>query len=161
MADKPVLTTTAGNPRMRHSLAVTGPGRGLALAFAVLMLFAGGIGATGASAAPVVVTAADAGKTVALDVGQSLIVKLDAQTASTGFAWEPDAASTPLLAFSGSTQSKANTPPGMVGGAATQSLTFVARAAGEGELKLVYRRPWEKNTPPARSFSVTVKIAAP
>ncbi len=160
MADNPVLTTTAGNQRMRHSLAVTGPGRGLALAFAVLMLFAWGSGAMGASSDAVVVTAADAGKTVSLAVGQSLIVKLDAQTASTGFQWEPDAASTPLLSFSSTTQSGAGTPPGMVGGVKTQSLTFVARAAGEGNLKLVFRRWWEKDTPPAKSFSVTVEIAA-
>lgn len=48
----------------------------------------------------------------------------------------------------------------MVGGSGTQTLTFVASKAGEGDLKLIYFRSWEKDTPPAESFTVTVKIAA-
>ena len=108
-----------------------------------------------APADPKVITAADAGKTVSLVVGGQLTVQLEAQP-GTGCGWEADAASTPLLSFKGSKSSGTNMP----GGIEAQSLSFVARSAGEGNLKLVYRRSWEKDVAPAKSFSVAVKISA-
>jgi predicted secreted protein len=142
--------------KTRNDLPFSRPGSSLAMAFAALMLFAEASYAMSAPPTdPKVITAADAGKTVSLIVGEQLTVRLDAQP-GTGFGWEPDATSTPLLSSKGSTLSGGNIP----GGVETQSLTFVARAAGEGNLKLVYRRGWENDVPPAKSFSVTVKIAA-
>jgi predicted secreted protein len=141
---------------MRHSRAFTTLVKGFALAFVVLMLVVWRIDSMGASSDSVVVTVADTGKTVSLVVGQSLIVKRDAQKGSTGFEWEPDAASSSLLSLS----SIAHGGTSVLGGMEAQSLTFVAISAGEGDLKLVYRGPWEKDTPPAKNFSVTAKIAA-
>ena len=102
----------------------------------------------------IAIAAPDAGKTVALAVGQKLRVTLEAQP-GTGFRWQPAAASTPLLSFSGTTLGRASIP----GAPETQTLVFVARAPGAGKLTLVYRRAWEKNTPPAKTYSVMAKIA--
>ena len=39
-----------------------------------------------------------------------------------------------------------------------QTIEFVAKSAGEVLLKLEYRRPWEKDAPPARTFTVTIAV---
>jgi predicted secreted protein len=137
--------------RMRPMLAVTAPAGGFGVVLAALLLSA----QVSLSAPPdaVVITAADAGKTVALVVGERLTVKLDAQS-GTGFAWAPDATSTSLLALLGTTHGRAAMP----GSAESQNLTFVARSAGEGNLKLAYRRPWEKDAAAGKGFSVAVRI---
>jgi predicted secreted protein len=36
---------------------------------------------------------------------------------------------------------------------------FVGVAAGQTELRLVHRRPWEKDVAPTASFAVTVVVA--
>ncbi len=143
--------------RMRHNFTFARSGSGFALAFAALMLFAeAGYAMSAPPADPKMITAADAGKTVSLIVGEQLTVRLDSQP-STGYGWDPDPTSTPLLSRTSTKQAGGGNIPG---GAETESLTFVARAAGEGQLKLIYDRPWERDKPPARTFSVTVKIAA-
>jgi inhibitor of cysteine peptidase len=141
--------------RKRHVLVFAGRSGGFALALAALLLLAWGGFLMAAPSDAVEITAADAGKTVMLVVGERLIVKLDAQP-GTGFGWEADATSTSLLSFSSTNLGAA----GMPGAVETQSLTFLARSAGEGDLKLVYRRAWEKDAVPAKSFSVSVKVTA-
>jgi inhibitor of cysteine peptidase len=121
---------------------------------ALLLFAAAGFAMTG-PVDDIAIAAADAGKAVALAVGQKLRVTLEAQP-GTGFRWQPASTSTPLLSFSGTTLGGASMP----GAPETQTLTFVARAPGAGKLTLVYRRAWEKNTPPAKTYSVMVKIAA-
>jgi inhibitor of cysteine peptidase len=136
--------------RIRHILAFAAPAAGFALALAALLLFA-----RVSLSAPdaLLITAADAGTTVSLVVGERLTVKLDAQ-AGTGFAWQPDPTSTSLLALLGTAYGGASMP----GSVESQSLTFVARSAGDGNLKLAYRRPWEKDLVARKSFSVAVRI---
>ena len=46
----------------------------------------------------------------------------------------------------------------MPGGAQTQELVFTAAGAGQGTLKLEYRQPWVKDTPPSKTFSVAVTV---
>jgi inhibitor of cysteine peptidase len=142
-----------GMHRMRHIFAFAAPAGGLALALTALSLFARV--AMGAPADVVVITIADAGKTVSLVVGERLTVKLDAQP-GTGFAWQPEPASTSLLSLLGTAMGGASMP----GSVQSQTLTFVAHAPGKGNLKLAYRRPWEKDAVPRQSFSVAVRIAA-
>lgn len=38
------------------------------------------------------------------------------------------------------------------------ALTFRALAPGRTELRLAYRRPWEKDAPPGKTFRVEVVI---
>ena len=78
----------------------------------------------------------------------------------TGFAWE--------LA------SKPSAPVGLIGSkvlpaeggnrpGGPQVQLFMFKPGATGEIQLNYRRPWEKNTPPARTFAVHVVVrdAAP
>jgi inhibitor of cysteine peptidase len=100
------------------------------------------------------VNAADNGKTVTLAKKNCLNIRLDMQT-GTGYGWNVAANSTPLLKLKSSTTVKTAARPGA---AATQEFVFCAVQDGQGTLKLDYRRPWEKNTPPAKTLSMTVKI---
>ena len=139
---------------MRNVLAVAGPAEFTPALVALMLLVRAGL----SMAAPpdaVVITAADAGRTVSLVVGEKLTVTLDAQP-GTGFRWEPAATSTSLLSLSGTTPGGASIP----GAVETQSFAFVARSAGAGNLTLVYRRAWGKNAVPSKSFSVAIRIAA-
>ena len=142
--------------RIRHNLVRVPLGNSLALVLAVLLIFANGACAMSALPSPVLLTADDTGKTVSLVIGQTLVVKLDAQP-GTGYRWELDAKSTNLLALSNASQGAASMP----GGNETQSLTFIARSAGEGDLTIIYRRPWERGIAPVKTFSVKVIIKAP
>jgi predicted secreted protein len=47
----------------------------------------------------------------------------------------------------------------MPGAAGTQTFTIPVVGSGAGWLQLVYRRPFEKETPPARSWSIFVAAA--
>jgi hypothetical protein len=49
-------------------------------------------------------------------------------------------------------------PATMPGAVETKELVFCAAGAGHGALKLVYRRSWEKDQPPAETFSIAVTI---
>jgi predicted secreted protein len=123
-------------------------------AFCLAALFATGSQAMGATPDPLTVTQADAGKTVALAVGQRLNVHLSEQ-AGTGYSWITASDSTPLLKFEGASSGSGATMPG---GAEIQVLVYSAAAAGKGMLKIEYRRSWEKDQPPEKSFSIAVTI---
>jgi inhibitor of cysteine peptidase len=47
---------------------------------------------------------------------------------------------------------------GAVGAAGRHIFSWKAAAAGTGELKLVYTRPWEKGVTPEKTFAVTVVV---
>jgi predicted secreted protein len=38
--------------------------------------------------------------------------------------------------------------------------TFVSNKATEGSIKLIYKRPWEKDTPPIQTADVKVRVTA-
>lgn len=124
-----------------------------ALALWALLFLAGVNSAMAAGSTPVVISAADAGKTVSLALGSRLTVCLEAQP-GTGFGWEPDAGSTSLLSLASVAAGHASMP----GAGQTQCLSFVAGSSGKGQLDLVYRRPWEKEIALAKRFSIGVKV---
>lgn len=92
---------------------------------------------------------------VSLHVGDGLRVLLSSNP-STGYSWQPSANSDAVLQ-AGSVH--VAVPPGAkpgTGGVAT--LTFTARSAGKDQLVLAYRRPWEKDTAPAKSYTLDVTV---
>lgn len=109
-------------------------------------------------AAPVVVTEADAGKPVALVVGQEVVVRVQGNP-STGYAWSQVPVDGSILATGVAVFESDEKPAGMVGVGGTEVLRFRATAVGTETLTLRYARPWETDTPPAMelSFPVTVK----
>ncbi len=123
-------------------------------AFCLAALFSTGSQAMGATPDPLTVTQADAGKSVSLAVGQRLSVHLSEQ-AGTGYSWITAPDSTPLLKFEGISIGSGATMPG---GTQIQVLSYSATAAGKGTLKIEYRRSWEKDQPPAKTFSIAVTV---
>ncbi len=104
---------------------------------------------------PVKITGQDAGATVGLRVGELLEVTL-AGNPTTGYMW--DVASVdpnilrPVEQLEFQADSKAIGSPGKL------TLRFEAARPGKTSLKLIYHRPWEKNTEPIDTFEVTIVI---
>ena len=105
------------------------------------------------------------GKTVLLDetdnhtrvvlyVGDSLSVRLKSNP-TTGFSWSV----TDLPVFLQQLDSKTETGKrGRIGEPGSQYFTFKAKLAGESTLALNYARAFEKNTPPAKTFVVSISV---
>lgn len=92
---------------------------------------------------------------VSLHVGDELRVLLSSNP-STGYSWQPSANNGAILQAG---SAHVAVPPGAkpgTGGVAT--LTFTARSGGKDQLVLAYRRPWEKNTAPAKSYTLDVTV---
>jgi len=103
---------------------------------------------------PVVrVTEAENGKDIDIADGQTLQVKLKS-IAGTGYAWTLSGDPAPLKLTKTSTQRGKNQP-----GAAQMSVfQLQANSAGMATVTFVYRRSWEYNVPPAKSFSIRVNV---
>jgi inhibitor of cysteine peptidase len=98
------------------------------------------------------------GREVALQVGQTLKVSLS-ENASTGYQWsipsELNSNLTPVLRKREETVETPDGPPGRPG---VRHLYFEAVAAGVADLEIHYRRSWERDTPPARKFTLRVLV---
>lgn len=94
---------------------------------------------------------------VSLKVGQSLEVSLEANP-TTGFEWQVARTDNRRLPQVGGPVFE---PPasGREGDATVQTLRFLAREAGMVELELHYRRPWEKEGEPLKTFVTFVEIS--
>jgi inhibitor of cysteine peptidase len=114
---------------------------------------------TGSShaATPVQVTAADAGRQIVLRTGQKLVVQLESNR-STGYSWSLAEPKSQILVSAGKPSYK-QPSKGRPGAGGLETWTFMATKAGHEQLKLEYRRPWEKNLAPAKTiqFNVWVK----
>jgi inhibitor of cysteine peptidase len=101
------------------------------------------------------ITAADAGKQVALSVGESCQVVL-AGNPTTGYQWEVVSLDTAVVKqVSAATYAPSGTAMGSGGQFTFQ---FKAVAPGQTPLKLIYHRPFEKETPPVQTCEVTLII---
>ncbi|HUS71228.1 MAG TPA: C1 family peptidase [Anaerolineae bacterium] len=121
-------------------------------------------------------SAEDHGRAVQLREGEELVISLEANP-STGYAWQVDrgplaAQSQSILvqtgaafetaAAQGSTDVEpSTTAPPVLGAPEIQTLRFQAAQAGQTRLRLVYRRPWEADAPPAHEFSLSVEAVGP
>ena len=107
-------------------------------------------------AAPIqTLTEADAGRSIELRVGDTMEVTLPGNP-STGFQWEVESVDTSILKPSGEPEFKPSS--NALGSSGQVTLRFEAVAAGQTTLKLIYHRPFEKDTPPAQTFEVTVTV---
>lgn len=105
---------------------------------------------------PIVLTEADDGTEITIDIGERFSVRLDSNH-STGYRWQNITKSESVVQV-GTPQYKeepACDAPGC-GGVAT--FTFEGAVAGKTVLQLVYSRPWE-NDPPLKRFEVTVLVS--
>ncbi len=105
------------------------------------------------SAAETWLTEVNAGQRVQVSSGQVLGINLEANP-STGYSWEVSTTNPGILQQTGEPEFKSDST--LVGAPARQLIRFKVIAPGECKLELIYHRPWEKGTPPERSFSVNV-----
>ncbi len=127
-----------------------------------------GVQATATASSPkeVQLSDADNGKTVRVARGGMVTVALESNP-STGFGWYAGEMAGPELALSGEPTfvPPASTSP-VVGAAGTQVFTFVTTDVGMPppgtpavvQVTLEYKRGFEPNTPPEKTFKFTVEI---
>jgi inhibitor of cysteine peptidase len=109
--------------------------------------------------APLNVTDTNSGDSVALARNQQLVVRLPSNP-TTGYRWALAQQSTPVLEPEGAPTYEKGA--GAEGASGTETWRFAPTQAGEGTLRLGYRRLWEADTAPARvvSYKVTVRESA-
>ena len=130
--------------------------RTLSIVLALFALLLGGC--KGQAANEIRLSGADDGGQVELSPGQVLVVELDSNV-TTGYSWSVAELPGGVLEQDGEavyTQPERN--QGLVGAGGVETLRFKAVKAGDGALKLAYRRPWEKDTLPAEEFTVNVVV---
>ena len=103
----------------------------------------------------VVVTEAQNGQDVQIGTNDVLIVRLQAQ-AGTGYSWAVTAAPLFLRLSQEHTEPAGRTIPG---GPEVQLFTFKPIGPGHAPLSFAYRRPWEADQPPARTYNVKVSVS--
>ena len=94
------------------------------------------------------------GRRVEMRVHQTLRIALS-EVRTAGFRWNlraPDEHVFSLLEDEFAPQ------PGAAGGTLLHHWVFRAERAGEATILLEYKRPWEHAVPPARTFSLTVRV---
>jgi predicted secreted protein len=103
-------------------------------------------------------TDADDGKTVTLETGKTLKVKLSAN-ATTGYAWRVKSVDRTLGQPTISYKADGGGAVGS-GGVTTLSwkLTSPLDLVGTHKVELEYQRPWAETAPPAKKFSFTLKV---
>ena len=114
-----------------------------------------GVVASGSAGPLVVMTEADSGHRIALRIGQELFLNLKSNP-STGYSWIRADTETSVLVMLGKPAYKPGSP--LPGASGMESWKFRAVERGAQTLKLEYRRPWEKNTPPANTIVLYVTV---
>jgi inhibitor of cysteine peptidase len=99
-------------------------------------------------------TQADHDRAVSVAVGTTISIELQS-VPGTGYGWQSQPMSNDVLQYDGAKSTQVKTEPGA---ARTTQLRFRAVSTGESVLTLHYSRPWEKDKPPAREFSVRVRV---
>lgn len=95
----------------------------------------------------------DSGKTIEMRVGSSILVELPGNP-STGYMWEVSSMDRAVLQKVG--DHKFFTNSNVIGAPGKVSMRFKVIAVGRTQLVLAYRRSWEKNVAPVKTFSVDV-----
>jgi inhibitor of cysteine peptidase len=103
----------------------------------------------------IAITDQDNGKDIDLPAGDTLVLRLKSNP-STGYSWAIKGDPSPLKLVKSSTEKNSQTS-NVPGAPVTQDFRLTAVSAGMASLTLEYRRPWEQDVAPARTFQVKVK----
>ncbi len=109
------------------------------------------------SAGDIVLTESDNGRDIEMTTSSVLIVKLSSNP-SAGYAWSLAGDPAPLKLQKSSFRKPKSKSSGMVGAPGTAVFQLAASSAGMTNLTLVYRRSWEYNVPPMKTFTVRVNV---
>ena len=105
---------------------------------------------------PVTASLSDSGGVATLIPEQPLVIRLQTNP-STGYGWTYTVTGDEVLRLDTVT-GEAPAPNGMVGVPGDQVWSFHAQGSGRAVLTYVYKRAWEKNEPPAKTFTLTVVV---
>jgi inhibitor of cysteine peptidase len=75
---------------------------------------------------------------------------------TTGYTWETAEVDETILKPMGAAEFKPDRDA--IGAGGTLTLHFKAVGEGTTRLRLIYHRPFEKNTPPIKSFEIDVEV---
>jgi inhibitor of cysteine peptidase len=98
----------------------------------------------------------DSGKTVNLVIEDQFLISLEANPA-TGFTWAVSQIDTALVTQMGDVAFKAGSD--RLGAPGIQTFTFNCIQNGNTKLELIYHRPWDTESAPSDTFSLTLHIA--
>lgn len=124
-------------------------------ALMILVLLAGALAACQPTGSSIKIGEQDAGKTVTLKTGDTLSIELEGNI-TTGFNWVPAPQEPVLLDQSGEPEIVPESD--QLGAPGKIVLQFKAVAEGQTVLHLDYKRPWETDEEPEKSFEVTVVV---
>ena len=121
--------------------------------------FAGQVGAAEHPSTPagVTVVSGQTGGQVSLKVGAVLEVRLEANH-TTGYSWIAAPVANPVLMRQGAAKYEEHASGGKAGVGGLEVWRFKAVKGGKQGLSFEYRRPWEKNTPPAKIVTYSVSV---
>src|SRR5262245_61588012 len=100
-------------------------------------------------------TRGDNGKTIEVQAGDSVVVRLD-ENPTTGFIWAIDQDNDDILPLRHSDYTMA--PGAGIGGGGQRTLTFQAQKAGTVSLQLKLWREWEGDQSITERFFVTIQV---
>lgn len=99
----------------------------------------------------------DSGGSYNLNKGDTLKIILESNP-STGYQWKRAIIDTSRFKHMDKTYTADKTRPGIVGSGGKSAFRFIAAEKGKGRIKLIYKRPFEKEKLPAREFEVRFNI---
>ena len=91
---------------------------------------------------------------VTVRAGRTFTISLEGNP-TTGYRWEVVEYDEGLLKLTGEDYTSSSD---RIGAGGIQEFTFTASKPGTTEVKLVYRRPWEKDVEPLRTFTAHVRV---
>ena len=95
------------------------------------------------------------GQTVTVKVGEPFVIKIHGNP-TTGYSWQMDSYDSGIVE---QVKDTAYRPDSLLTGAGgVYTYTFRATAVGTVQLNFNYLRPWEKDVPPYKTFSITVEV---
>ncbi len=107
---------------------------------------------------PIDLAESDDGKSVNVELDRRVRISL-AGNPTTGYSWFLAHIEGSAVKAVGEVVYKPKAhKPGMVGVGGTFELMLGAVQAGESTIRLEYKRPWEKDTPPVRKFGITLAV---
>ncbi len=102
-------------------------------------------------------TYTDSGQTIAIGVNQEFVIALGSNP-TTGYGWQESHDESMLGLVEKTYKPGEASKQGMVGAGGVEYFRFKPLKAGETEITLVYKRPWEEATPQDATKVFTVSI---
>ncbi len=101
-------------------------------------------------------TYTDPGQTISTGVNQQFNIVLESNP-TTGYSWQESYDDTMLELVAKTYEPGEGAQQGLVGAGGTEHFRFKALKAGETEITLTYKRPWEEESLEQKVFKVGIK----